>query len=587
MADLDLSTLKAYTPLFPMLIKKYEQFVPDQNASVLDKINSIIAELNAIGQLSNNVVKDWNTVYQWCMNDGLQTDVNNKLEDMRTNGEISDILNNIFDNLTGDMTTLHTTAKDKLVNSINEVDDLAKLNQTNIGDLTTLTTTDKGNLVAAINNNVASLAEIAINVKSYGAKGDGTSDDTTSIQNAINVSPVGSTIFFPAGTYMISSPIVILPNRTYQGTGWGSTIKQMNGKNLAQMIQFADQTSQHTNAIIKDLQLDGNKTNNTTTATAGLYLFGLLNSMLYRVRVQNCKGNGIWIDGNNTYNASTNHVVDCWAYNNTGYGIYLAGACIDAHVLGGDYGLNYNCAAYIAGSSCSIRDAVFWGSQSGTCFYISGVGNQITNCNIEGAAGHGVEVHGNHNFLIGNKIYDNANISADYGLYDGIYVNGTSGSYVENVILIGNQIWGGMTSGTSGYYRYAINLDTYHKNCECNANAVRYADTNAVFDTSHVLINGIAANDIVNGLLYSTSTTRLGNAYSGQIIFETDTLQHSMWDGTSNQWVYLLKSTSSTTANRPTGGNFSGRLHFDTTLNKPIWRNTANTGWVDATGATV
>ena len=34
-------------------------------------------------------------------------------------------------------------------------------------------------------------------------------------------------------------------------------------------------------------------------------------------------------------------------------------------------------------------------------------------------------------------------------------------------------------------------------------------------------------------------------------------------------------------------GTGSATLTFDTTLNKPIWRNAANTGWVDATGAGV
>jgi hypothetical protein len=37
------------------------------------------------------------------------------------------------------------------------------------------------------------------------------------------------------------------------------------------------------------------------------------------------------------------------------------------------------------------------------------------------------------------------------------------------------------------------------------------------------------------------------------------------------------------TAGRPpTAG--PGTLYFDTTLNKPVWRNAAATGWVDATG---
>ncbi|MNI81440.1 hypothetical protein D3C73_1380530 [compost metagenome] len=44
---------------------------------------------------------------------------------------------------------------------------------------------------------------------------------------------------------------------------------------------------------------------------------------------------------------------------------------------------------------------------------------------------------------------------------------------------------------------------------------------------------------------------------------------------------------SGTTAARPTVGLETGITYFDKTLNKPIWRNTANNGWVDATGATV
>lgn len=32
-------------------------------------------------------------------------------------------------------------------------------------------------------------------------------------------------------------------------------------------------------------------------------------------------------------------------------------------------------------------------------------------------------------------------------------------------------------------------------------------------------------------------------------------------------------------------GSLPGMQYFDTTLNKPVWRNAANTGWVDATGS--
>lgn len=41
------------------------------------------------------------------------------------------------------------------------------------------------------------------------------------------------------------------------------------------------------------------------------------------------------------------------------------------------------------------------------------------------------------------------------------------------------------------------------------------------------------------------------------------------------------------TATRPATNTMVGQEFFDTTLNKPVWRNKTNTGWVDATGATV
>lgn len=48
-----------------------------------------------------------------------------------------------------------------------------------------------------------------LNVKDYGAVGDGSTNDTTSIQNTINAASVNETIFFPYGTYYLASEVTV------------------------------------------------------------------------------------------------------------------------------------------------------------------------------------------------------------------------------------------------------------------------------------------------------------------------------------------------------------------------------------------
>ena len=67
------------------------------------------------------------------------------------------------------------------------------------------------------------------NVKAYGAVGNGTTDDTSSIVAAYNavVAAGGGTIYFPLGTYLVASgPIYVTDakNIVWRGTGWGSSL---------------------------------------------------------------------------------------------------------------------------------------------------------------------------------------------------------------------------------------------------------------------------------------------------------------------------------------------------------------------------
>jgi len=69
-----------------------------------------------------------------------------------------------------------------------------------------------------------------LNVRDYGAKGDGVSDDTAAIQAAINGASRGATIHFPRGVYVVANFAV--KNRsglTFLGEGRESVIKQKSG----------------------------------------------------------------------------------------------------------------------------------------------------------------------------------------------------------------------------------------------------------------------------------------------------------------------------------------------------------------------
>ena len=82
------------------------------------------------------------------------------------------------------------------------------------------------------------IAQAAINVKDYGAVGDGVADDTTAVTAAI---AAGGLIYFPSGTYRITSKITIASNKTLFGDGYaskigydttGSSLFQITGSNV-------------------------------------------------------------------------------------------------------------------------------------------------------------------------------------------------------------------------------------------------------------------------------------------------------------------------------------------------------------------
>jgi parallel beta-helix repeat protein len=94
------------------------------------------------------------------------------------------------------------------------------------------------------------------NVKAYGATGDGSTDDTSAIQSAIDAAGANNTVFFPKGTYIISSPLTVTNDYvTLAGQGLKSTIRIKNNVDPAEAI-YVGSSGVVQGARIKDLTVD-------------------------------------------------------------------------------------------------------------------------------------------------------------------------------------------------------------------------------------------------------------------------------------------------------------------------------------------
>jgi hypothetical protein len=149
-----------------------------------------------------------------------------------------------------------------------------------------------------------------VSVKDFGAVGDGTTNDTTAMQNAL--SSGASVVYIPAGTYLISTKLTFSCN--IYGDGANSIIK------TAGDITALESTTNY--GFIKSIKITsdgGGSTNNH-----GLVLKYCARSLIDSVWVTGMGYYGIWIDSTSGNNNLLN-ISNVQSVSNGNHGIYVYG----------------------------------------------------------------------------------------------------------------------------------------------------------------------------------------------------------------------------------------------------------------------
>ena len=133
------------------------------------------------------------------------------------------------------------------------------------------------------------------NVLDYGAVGDGVADDTAAIQAAMTDSLTsGKSVYFPSGSYLVTSTIIVTPNINVYGESSISSIVKTTMD--APIFQLGNDGDFFQHLVLSDLNIQGSgdaaKTNqHAIYANSGPTTAWVAYSVFERLRISNFGGN--------------------------------------------------------------------------------------------------------------------------------------------------------------------------------------------------------------------------------------------------------------------------------------------------------
>lgn len=214
------------------------------------------------------------------------------------------------------------------------------------------------------------------NVKAFGAKGDGATDDTAAIQgvlNAANVAnPAGATIYFPAGTYMIqvagagltqTPGLKVYSGQRITGDGQASVLKAIAGTNGQQIYDLITNKNSVYNStaaapsvvdskiLVDNIAIDGQKAAHVApAANSDSTAHGIFFSRVKNCTIQVCYVANCYSDAYVYEYSSDSSLIDCISENQRKTAWYASGceqiSFVDNLSLNDGGGGNLACSWY-------------------------------------------------------------------------------------------------------------------------------------------------------------------------------------------------------------------------------------------------
>lgn len=267
-----------------------------------------------------------------------------------------------------------------------------------------------GSLTSATRTQLDTIYGGTVNVRAFGATGDGVTDDTAACQAALTAAGAGGAVYFPPGTYMVDP--LYAPNRCrVTGAGDATVLRRRpatvtNTDSIGVLNAHGTAAARFTGVVVEHLRIDGNKANITLGPGADPYdVEGLSFKYTDRLRVLNVTVVDATSDGFDLDECADPLVADSWAEGCGGSGVHFSTGTVRGLAVGvtaRDCGHALQRAAldaYSSSSDCRFEACTTSGSYYG--IHLNGPRSTAVNCDDTASANNSFRLSGQRTSLVG------------------------------------------------------------------------------------------------------------------------------------------------------------------------------------------